>query len=135
MRVVEEDDVGLDPLGAVVQHEREEDVVRLDLDRPGPAGLDEPAEQRERPAAMSGQDVELRDRLPRLVPDAADEPVADDPAVEPEQVGVGPAAPVPGVEDDLAVHLLPVELAQGQRLLPRYERDVDRHRDLPHARE
>src|SRR5262249_37441718 len=84
---------------------------------------------------VRGQDVELRDGLPRLVPDAPHEAIAHDPAVEPEEVRVGPTPSVPGVQDDLAVHLLPMEIAQGPGGLRRHERDIDRHRDLPHARE
>ena len=82
---------------------------------------------------MCGKDVELRDRLPRLVPDAPDEPVADDAAVQSQQVRVGPAPPVPGIVDDLAVHLLPVEVPEGQGLFGRYERSVDRHGRPRHA--
>ena len=79
------------------------------------------AKERERPPAMDRQDVELRDGLPGLVPDAADEAVARDVAVEPEEITVGPAPSVPGVEDDLAAHLRPVELAEGEHLPRRHE--------------
>jgi hypothetical protein len=39
------------------------------------------------------------------------EPVAHDPALEAKQVGVAPAAAEPGVENNLTVHLVPVEVA------------------------
>ena len=82
---------------------------------------------------MDRQDIELRDSLPGLVPDAAHEAVARDAAVEPEEITVDPAPAVPRVQDDLAAHLRPVELAEGEHLPRRNERNVDRHR-TPHPR-
>ena len=94
--VVEDDHVARDARGAVVEHEGEEDVVRLGLDPPGPARLDEPAEHRRRRAAERGQDVELLDHVPRLALVAHHEAVAGDAAVEADQEQV--AEPPPGQE-------------------------------------
>ena len=91
---MEDDRLAPDLAGAVVEHEREEHVVGLGLDPPRPARLDESAEQRQRRAAVGGQDVELADHVLRLALVAHDEPVSRRPAVQPEQeqVAEAPAA-------------------------------------------
>ena len=107
-------------LTAVVQHEGEEAVVGLDFDRLGPADLHEPPKERQRPTAMDGQDVEFGDNLFLLGPDTSHRAVAHDPTVKPQEVGIGPASAMPGIEDNLAVHLFPIELVQGQCFFPRH---------------
>ena len=129
--IVEDDRLASDFARAVVEHECEQHIIRLGLDPPCLAGLDESAEHRQRRSTVGRQDVELADHVLRLALVPHDEPVSRRPAVQPEQEQIAEAPPRQGIMDDLAVHLLPVELPQGQDLVQRHRRDIDRHRNLP----
>ena len=96
----------------------------MSLDRSGFTERDETAEQRQGVRAVVGRDVELRDDVLRVAANSPHEAVADDSPVDPEQVRVGPPARVPGVEYDLAVHLVAMELAEVADFLGADERPV-----------
>src|SRR5439155_7239102 len=67
--------------------------------------------------SVHGQDVKLHDDVLRLRSNASHGPVTHDPAVVSKQIRIGPTAFVPGVEANLAVHLLPMEIAESANLL------------------
>lgn len=91
--------------GAIEEHQREQHVIGLRLDRPRTADLHQLAEERPGTVSRGATDIELFDDVLWFTRRTTDRAVSDNVAIDAAQVRIGEPALMPGVMNDLAAHL------------------------------